>query len=175
MEKKGFTLVELLAVIAILAILVIIALPNVLGMFNSAKEDTFITQARDVVTTAQSRYVMDTGAYTYYVSKAFPGTCTGATGTTREACTTAGGTWTYTETTCNDATAKVSELKMTGNSALNFVVKFNGKGDVIKLTVWDGTYSYTVASDTGVNVEEILKTKTDNFKSDSSVKTATCN
>ena len=36
MKKKGFTLVELLAVIAILAILVIIALPNVLGMFNVA-------------------------------------------------------------------------------------------------------------------------------------------
>ena len=37
-NKKGFTLVELLAVIAILAILVIIALPNVMGMFNEAKK-----------------------------------------------------------------------------------------------------------------------------------------
>lgn len=34
MNKKGFTLVELLAVIAILAILVIVAMPNVLGMFK---------------------------------------------------------------------------------------------------------------------------------------------
>ena len=34
MKNKGFTLVELLAVIAILALLVIIALPNVLKMFN---------------------------------------------------------------------------------------------------------------------------------------------
>ena len=34
MKKQGFTLVELLAVIAIMAILVIIALPNVLKMFN---------------------------------------------------------------------------------------------------------------------------------------------
>ena len=34
MNKKGFTLVELLAVIAILALLIIIALPNVLEMFN---------------------------------------------------------------------------------------------------------------------------------------------
>ncbi len=32
MKKKGFTLVELLAVIAILAILVIIALPNVIRL-----------------------------------------------------------------------------------------------------------------------------------------------
>lgn len=34
MKKDGFTLVELLAVIAILALLVIIALPNVLKIFN---------------------------------------------------------------------------------------------------------------------------------------------
>ena len=33
MKNKGFTLVELLAVIAILAILVIVAMPNVLGIF----------------------------------------------------------------------------------------------------------------------------------------------
>ena len=43
MNKKGFTLVELLAVIAILALIVIIALPNVFSMFNEAKKDTFLT------------------------------------------------------------------------------------------------------------------------------------
>ena len=48
MNKKGFTLVELLAVIAILALLVIIALPNVLSMFNNAKKDLFLTEAKNV-------------------------------------------------------------------------------------------------------------------------------
>ena len=42
MKKKGFTLVELLAVIAILSILVIIALPNIVGMFTKAKKDLFL-------------------------------------------------------------------------------------------------------------------------------------
>ena len=37
LNKKGFTLVELLAVIAILALLVIVAMPNVLEMFNACK------------------------------------------------------------------------------------------------------------------------------------------
>ena len=46
MKKKGFTLVELLAVIAILAILVIIALPNVMGMFNQAKKNSFSTEIK---------------------------------------------------------------------------------------------------------------------------------
>ena len=48
MKNKGFTLVELLAVIAILALLVIIALPNVLKMFNQAKKDTFLTEAKNI-------------------------------------------------------------------------------------------------------------------------------
>ena len=47
-NKKGFTLVELLAVIAILAILVIIALPNVINMYNSAQKQTFLTEAKKV-------------------------------------------------------------------------------------------------------------------------------
>ena len=46
--KKGFTLVELLAVIAIVAILVIIALPNVMGMFNQARESTFTTELKKI-------------------------------------------------------------------------------------------------------------------------------
>ena len=44
MNKKGFTLVELLAVIAILAILVIMALPAVLRMFNQARKDSFTNE-----------------------------------------------------------------------------------------------------------------------------------
>ena len=56
-NKKGFTLVELLAVIAILAILVIIALPNVLKMFRSAKENTFVTEVQEIVKTAEQNYL----------------------------------------------------------------------------------------------------------------------
>ena len=47
MNKKGFTLVELLAVIAILAILVIIALPNVLKMYNTSKKNIFLVEVKD--------------------------------------------------------------------------------------------------------------------------------
>lgn len=58
-DKKGFTLVELLAVIAILAILVIIALPNVINMYNSAKKQTFLTEARTIYKEAQKKYISD--------------------------------------------------------------------------------------------------------------------
>lgn len=49
MNKKGFTLVELLAVIAILAILVIIALPNVIKMYNSAKKEYILNGSKNSI------------------------------------------------------------------------------------------------------------------------------
>ena len=59
MNKKGFTLVELLAVIAILAILVIIALPNVLQMFNNAKKSAFKTEVLTVYKQAGTDFISD--------------------------------------------------------------------------------------------------------------------
>ena len=58
-NKKGFTLVELLAVIAILAILVIIALPNVLKMFNESKEKIFLTESKLVFKEAINQTIKD--------------------------------------------------------------------------------------------------------------------
>ena len=60
MSKKGFTLVELLAVIAILAILVIIALPNILKMFNNAKKDIFLTEAKNIYKEVTKKYINET-------------------------------------------------------------------------------------------------------------------
>ena len=59
MNKKGFTLVELLAVIAILAILVIIALPNVLKMYNNAKKNSFLTEAKTLARDVSSKYITE--------------------------------------------------------------------------------------------------------------------
>jgi prepilin-type N-terminal cleavage/methylation domain-containing protein len=66
--KKGFTLVELLAVIAILAILIIIALPNILEMFNNAKKDSFVTEARSIYKSAQQKYIADGGVGYIYTN-----------------------------------------------------------------------------------------------------------
>ena len=59
MKKKGFTLVELLAVIAILAILVIIALPNVIKLYNNAKKSAFLTEAKTVYKEAANKYITE--------------------------------------------------------------------------------------------------------------------
>ena len=59
MNKKGFTLVELLAVIAILAILEIIALPNVLKMFNDARKNSFLTETKIVYSEVSRKYISE--------------------------------------------------------------------------------------------------------------------
>ena len=59
MNKKGFTLVELLAVIAILALLVILALPNILEMFNRAKKELFLTEAKTLYKEVAKKYITE--------------------------------------------------------------------------------------------------------------------
>ena len=59
MKNKGFTLVELLAVIAILAILIIIALPNVLKMFNDSKKNSFLTEAKTLYSEVSKKYISE--------------------------------------------------------------------------------------------------------------------
>jgi len=49
-NKKGFTLVELLAVIVILAIILAIAVPGISGIINSAKKGSFESDAKMIVT-----------------------------------------------------------------------------------------------------------------------------
>ena len=61
-KKKGFTLVELLAVIALLAILMLLVMPNILKMFQKGKKDAFKVQVENVIRIAESQKQTDTMA-----------------------------------------------------------------------------------------------------------------
>lgn len=41
MNKKGFTMIELLAVLVILGLLIVIAVPNIIDIFNEKKEELY--------------------------------------------------------------------------------------------------------------------------------------
>ena len=125
MKNKGFTLVELLAVIAILAILIIIALPNILEMFNKAKEDTFITEARSVMRAAQQEFITNGGQDLVYSNSS--------------------------GSSCDEAI----DMKMSGTSELRYLVVFNTNGDVTFLAVWDNDYGFQIDDIDGINIEEI--------------------
>jgi len=74
-KKKGFTLVELLAVIVILAIIMIIAIPAVLNTMQTARKKSFMEYVQKVYNTVQSKWLersmmgesIDEGIYVYNI------------------------------------------------------------------------------------------------------------
>ena len=132
MKKKGFTLVELLAVIAILAILVIIALPNVMGMFNTAKQNSFTTEIKEIYKQAQQQWISDSMMSTDTIKY---WRVNGATG------------------------ASIGNgIDLTGRTQLNYYIVIDKSGAITSYFATDGSYQYAYfASSTtdGLQVEDI--------------------
>lgn len=59
LNKKGFTLVELLAVIVILALLIVITANTILPMMNNSKKNAMVVYANRVLNAASSMYQAD--------------------------------------------------------------------------------------------------------------------
>ncbi len=59
MNKKGFTLVELLAVVAIMAVIALIAVPNVVNMLDRGKREQTITDAKAMIAKAKYKFKLD--------------------------------------------------------------------------------------------------------------------
>ena len=110
--KKGFTLVELLAVVAILAVIVIIALPNVMGMFNKSKENTFTTELKNIYRTAESQWISESMFNTE--EKVYSRCKSG----------------------CNNL------LKLSGREELEYYIKLDKTGKVVEFYATDGTYQF---------------------------------
>ena len=139
MNKKGFTLVELLAVIAILAILILLVTPNILKMFNEGKENIFIQQAQRVMEASNTKFMS--------VSLKNPGDYVFSNLKTAEGTTITGAT----------------DLNLTNNS-VTYCVKMDNEGNVTYLHVSSDTYSIKAvkAENTkGIKIDDISKTKSD--------------
>ena len=136
MKNKGFTLVELLAVIAILAILVIIALPNVLKMFNDAKKNSFLTEAKTVYSEAGKKYISD--------SITSPGN--------------------NEHIYCKSKTDSLNPLNLSGRK-INYYIKTDSNGNVNTIVVWDDT-RYVAKKDSKIDVTSLTESKdiTDDIK-----------
>lgn len=60
-KKKGFTLIELMAVIAIIAILAAVLVPTVSGYINRSKKTAIVSQVRNVITAVETHNATATG------------------------------------------------------------------------------------------------------------------
>ena len=138
MKKKGFTLVELLAVIAILAILVIIALPNVLGMFQSAKKNTFTTELQNIYKSATTQYVSDS--------------------MNRGAGKKAFGIWytrSHTGSQPSVACGSIAKLDLSGTESIDYFIQFDLSGRVIKYAATDSEFVFWFDNTDGLDIEKI--------------------
>ena len=109
-NKYGFTLIELLAVIAILAILVIIALPNVINMYNNARKNSFLTEAKSVFKESANKYM------------------SGSLGEANSS----------THIYCRSNTDSLNPLDLSGRK-INYYIRTDRSGNANTVVVWDDT------------------------------------
>ena len=112
MNKKGFTLIELLSVVAIIAILVIIALPNVMNLFNDAKQKSFETELQTIYKTAKSQWISDSK---FNSEEIIYSSCD-------EGCD--------------------NPLNLSGRKTIDYYIRVNKAGKVVEFYATDGTYQY---------------------------------
>ena len=58
-NKKGFTLMELLVVIAVIAVLMVLIVPNVIKMFNEAKEKANVLNVKGHISNINNKLAED--------------------------------------------------------------------------------------------------------------------
>jgi prepilin-type N-terminal cleavage/methylation domain-containing protein len=73
MNKKGFTLIELMIVIVIIGILVAVAVPNFVRMMTNGKEAAVKSNAHTVQVTAEDFCVQNEGVYADDLADTTPG------------------------------------------------------------------------------------------------------
>ena len=126
-KKKGFTLVELLSVIAILTILVLIALPNIVGFFTSSKMNSFKNEVQSAYSASEEKWVKDHITHR--------------------------GEIVYARTASNNCELS---LDLSGRQTFNYYIKMNNKGKIIEYYAEDGIYQYIYTGD-GLKKEDITE------------------
>ena len=75
-NNKGFTLIELIAVVTIMAIIALIATPNIISMIDNGNKEKYISDAKDFISKASYMYNLD--KYKSEEEKVFESTVNGS-------------------------------------------------------------------------------------------------
>ena len=124
-ERRGFTLVELLAVIALIGVLLLLVTPNVIKLFTGAKKSLFYDEALSLYNNAYTTYIYNTSEGDY--TKRF---CRG-----------------------KDTTTKLIDVEE--KEGLYYDITVNSYGEVTSLKVSDDTFGLTVSNSNGIKKKSI--------------------
>lgn len=125
MKNKGFTLVELLAVIAILGILVLVTLPNIVESFNKSKDKNFVSEAQAIYKTAKNQYVMDSAKG--YITIA------------------------YVKGFSSPSGIYSKEMDVSSRQGFNYLVKISEEGEIYYFLVEDDSHEIELGSENNPN------------------------
>lgn len=136
MNRKGFTLIELIAIIVIIGLTTIIIVPNILEISKESKETSYNTLVKSIVTSSELYYeeceygdLSDTSKYGSYACNISNNTIT----------TTLGAL-------ANTGLLKVSNTKIVNDKEIKAVINPKDDNDI---------------SDCQITIEKITKTVTD--------------
>ena len=137
--KNGFTLVEIIIVIVLLVIVIVIAVPNIIKVYNNAKLNTFLDQAKTIYKNIETSYNNDFMEETIKVSR-------------------------Y----CDSSESYIRKLRLKKPDDISYDIELSDSGDVTKFYVVNNTYQLLLGG-SNVQISDIVAEnvqKLENFKYD---------
>ncbi len=109
--KNGFTLVEIIVVIALLAVIIVIAVPNIIEFYNNAKLNSFLDEAKTIYKNIETSYNNDFMEETIKVTR-------------------------Y----CDSSESYIRKLRLKKPDDISYDIELADNGNVIKFYVMNNSY-----------------------------------
>jgi len=124
-DKRGFTLVEVLAVIALIGIILLLVVPNVLKLYNNARKSIFVDEALSLYN----------NAYTTYIYRSSTGD--------------------HTKRFCSGNGGATNELDIEDNGDIFYDITVNSYGEVISMKVANSSFGLDLSDYNGIKKKNI--------------------